>query len=309
MHDSSHEQAASVVSVDMGNLMAFDPRPIDTAQLKNDADFVKNMTKLNVQLLLNQLFNLPVERVEDVIVAKLPKCLTVIPREKPLPKAKPPTKWEQYAKLKGIQKKKKSRMVYDETTKEYRPTWGYNRKDDSTKNWIYEIKKNEDPYQDFFSKATQSKNERVAKNELQRLRNIARTTPKSGGKVPGVGLQPLFSHEKKTDQSQIKKALHMAKRADASMSKFSEKLSNEDKVTKGLGKKRKFDANFNVPSEKERQFKILEKLGSTKERSTKAKLHIDKAANKHIATENYENKMNRKPKAGSGRGKKTKLVW
>jgi len=31
----------------------------------------------------------------------------------------------------------------------------------------------------------------------------------------------------------------MAKTADASMSKFSEKLKTEDKVTKGLGKKRK----------------------------------------------------------------------
>lgn len=31
----------------------------------------------------------------------------------------------------------------------------------------------------------------------------------------------------------------MAKRADASMSKFSEKVKSEDKVTKGLGRKRK----------------------------------------------------------------------
>ena len=33
-------------------------------------------------------------------------------------KEKPLTKWEQYAKLKGIKKKKKSRMVFDETTKD-----------------------------------------------------------------------------------------------------------------------------------------------------------------------------------------------
>lgn len=31
----------------------------------------------------------------------------------------------------------------------------------------------------------------------------------------------------------------MAKRSDASMSKFSKKLTDEDKVTKGFGRKRK----------------------------------------------------------------------
>ena len=34
-----------------------------------------------------------------------------------LPKPKKETKWEAYAKLKGIQKKKKERMVWDETHK------------------------------------------------------------------------------------------------------------------------------------------------------------------------------------------------
>ena len=109
MHYKDAEQAASVVTIDLGNLMTFDPRPIDTVQLKKDPHHLHTIAKHSTQLLLEQLFNLPSERVEDVVVAKLPKGLTVIPREKPLPKAKPPTKWEMYAKLKGIQKKKKSR--------------------------------------------------------------------------------------------------------------------------------------------------------------------------------------------------------
>ena len=32
-----------------------------------------------------------------------------------LPKPKPPTRWEAYAKLKGIQNRKKERMVWDKT--------------------------------------------------------------------------------------------------------------------------------------------------------------------------------------------------
>lgn len=36
----------------------------------------------------------------------------------------------------------------------------------------------------------------------------------------------------------------MAKTADASMSKFSDKLKNEDKTTRGMGKKRKVTIYF-----------------------------------------------------------------
>jgi regulator of ribosome biosynthesis len=166
--------ANSVVDIDVGNLLAFDPRPIDSLHFKkNPNEHIKEICQISTQLLINQLFILPVDRVDDVLVAKLPKGVTLIPREKPLPKEKPLTKWEQYAKMKGIKKTKKNRMVYDENTKEWRPTWGYNRKNDTTKDWLIEIGKNEDPNQDFFAKRTQAKNERVAKNELQRLRNIA----------------------------------------------------------------------------------------------------------------------------------------
>lgn len=187
------ETATSVANIDLGNLLEFDPRPINGAEFKKDPNaFLKEMCTLGTQLLINQLFTLPVERVDDVIVAKLPRPSTILPREKALPKEKPLTKWEQYAKLKGIQKKKKSRKVYDEVSKTWKPTWGYNRKNDSTKDWLIEIKKNEDPNQDFFSKRTQEKNERVAKNELQRLRNIARSTKK---KVPGVGAEPTVLNE------------------------------------------------------------------------------------------------------------------
>ena len=41
----------------------------------------------------------------------------------------------------------------------------------------------------------------------------------------------------------------MAKTADASMSKFSEKLKTEDKVTKGLGKKRKVNITNSILKE------------------------------------------------------------
>lgn len=193
------ETAQAVVNLDLGNLMAFDPRPLVSNDLKG-TDYLKSTATTFTQLLIDRIFALPTEKVEDVFVVKLPTPETIIPREKPLPKAKPPTKWELYAKMKGIQKKKKSRMVFDEASGEWKPTWGYKRANDSTKDWCVEIKSNEDPNQDFFAKKTSEKNERAAKNELQRLRNIARATK---GKVPGVGITPTVSDANKPDKLKV----------------------------------------------------------------------------------------------------------
>jgi regulator of ribosome biosynthesis len=51
--------------------------------------------------LFNAIWELPTERVEEAVVAVLPPPSFVLPREKPAPKPKPLTKWEQYAKEKG----------------------------------------------------------------------------------------------------------------------------------------------------------------------------------------------------------------
>jgi regulator of ribosome biosynthesis len=176
------------IKVDVGNMSAFNPRPVNTKELKSNQDeYLLEHSCQSVQMIVNQLFKLPAQPVDDVIVVKLPKG-SILPREKSLPKTKAETKWEKYAKLKGIKKVKKPRKVYDEIKKEWRPTYGYKRKDDVTKDWLIEINKNErDVNQDFFAKRTSEKNERKAKNELQRLRNVGRSMK---SKVPGVGNNP-----------------------------------------------------------------------------------------------------------------------
>lgn len=40
--------------------------------------------------------------------------------------------------------------------------------------WIVEVPKNGDPYQDYFKKKEEQKSDLVSKNEYQRLRNIAK---------------------------------------------------------------------------------------------------------------------------------------
>lgn len=58
-----------------------------------------------------------------------------------MPKEKKQTVWEQFAKFKGIQKRKKSSHVYDEDRQEWRPRHGAkSKKNDPMANWITELK-------------------------------------------------------------------------------------------------------------------------------------------------------------------------
>lgn len=81
--------------------------------------YLKSLTRDNVQLLINKIWELPIERVDEAIMAKLPKPEYVLPRSRVIPKPKPLTKWQQFAKEKGIQTKKKgkSKLKWDEELK------------------------------------------------------------------------------------------------------------------------------------------------------------------------------------------------
>lgn len=50
----------------------------------NVEDYVRTLTRDNVQLLMNALFTIPTEVREDTVVIKLPAPVTRLPREKPV---------------------------------------------------------------------------------------------------------------------------------------------------------------------------------------------------------------------------------
>ncbi|XP_064595402.1 ribosome biogenesis regulatory protein homolog [Liolophura sinensis] len=282
------------VEIDEGNLLAVDTNPLTLKELNSQrGEYLRNLVRDNTQLLINKLWQLPVERQDDVVIAKLPDPTTVIPREKPIPKDKPQTRWEKYAKLKGIQNRKKSRMAWDEQKKEYRPRWGYKRAGDDTKDWVIEVPENADPYEDQFEKRMKSKKERVAKNELNRLRNIARAQKT---KVPGVGLTPTDTPTK----DHVGKALAVAKRSTASIGRFTESLPKE-KPSRFTGKKRQFEPNYgNIKSEKLKQLNILNLI-----LNKQPKLDVTKAVNSQMLEEETSRSQaprKEKQKAGGKRG-------
>ncbi|XP_068090904.1 ribosome biogenesis regulatory protein homolog [Hyperolius riggenbachi] len=280
---------------DLGNLLAVDPNPPDTKTFRqqNRADFLRSLARDNTQLLVNQLWTLPTQRIDEAVVVTLPDPVTRLPREKPVPKPRAPTRWEEFAKLKGIKKKKKTNLVWDENSKEWRRRWGYKRANDNTKDWLIEVPHTADPSDDQFAKRLKAKKERVAKNELNRLRNLARADK---GKVPGVGLTPISQPGK----DELTSAMHVAKRSTASMGRFQDKLPKE-KEPKNKGKKRKFQPLLgDFGAEKNKQLEILKLLGNNK-----PVLNVTKAVNKQMREEDAaEAAAKRRKTFKKGRGGK-----
>lgn len=90
---------------------------------------------------------------------ELPMVKTVFPRQKAIPKPKPLTRWEKFAKENQIVKRKRNSKVYDEVTGTYVRRWGYKsiKKLQQQRDIVYEVKEGEDPYADPFQRKSLEK--------------------------------------------------------------------------------------------------------------------------------------------------------
>ena len=97
---------------------------MNLALLCNSSDDPKQPVVELVQELIDGLFALPPADGNFRQIVKLPENTYVFPRHKPIP-IKTTTVWEEFAKSKGIQKRKRDRMVFDEATEEVRMYYYY----------------------------------------------------------------------------------------------------------------------------------------------------------------------------------------
>lgn len=132
------------------------------------------------------------------------------------------TKWEKFAREKGIVKRKRSKLVFDETSGEWVRRFGYNKASRTTNREADATPRVDNGYSskhdtivveekglleggknkrqakkafsgagagggDPFNEQEKAKKERVAKNERQRLTNIARSSGNSNASVPTSG--------------------------------------------------------------------------------------------------------------------------
>lgn len=250
-------------------------------------------------LLTSMIASLPISVNPDHgPIATLPLPSTALPRAKPLPKPKPLTKWQEFARKKGIpeKKKKEGKLVWDEDTKEWVPRWGYkgaNKKEEEQ--WIHEVPANkgecavwldgvtsngwcvhdtdsscsprplsDDDYDPSKAMKAERKKRKLA-NEAQRLRNVARATAaeaksKADKSGSGSSLVSPALQSKAQRKAQLEASSLRARASTASMGRFDKQLTGEER--KPRGQKRAFDPNeVDVADERKRSLAILGSLG------------------------------------------------
>ncbi|KAL0580716.1 Rhodanese-related sulfurtransferase [Marasmius crinis-equi] len=234
--------------VDAGFLTVTDPNPIEEETYNSNLEeHLQALARDGVQTLLANLFSLPTTSSPDGPLAQLPEPTTQLPRAKPLPKPKPLTKWEQFAKAKGIQKKRKDKKVWDEERQEWVNRWGRDGKNKQVEEqWATEVKLNADEDHDPRKAARDARKARVSKNEQQRLANIARAEQ--------------AADTRGARKTEIERNLAQSRISTASMGKFDKKLDGEKKLR---GVKRKFEANErSVQEEAKASLALLSRMES-----------------------------------------------
>lgn len=216
-------------------------------------EYLQSTAREGVQALVGALFSLPITRSEEGPLAQLPPPTTQLPRAKPLPKPKPPTKWEQFAKARGIQHRHKDKKVWDEERQEWVNRWGWkgtNKKEEVQ--WLTEVPANADVDYDPSKVARDKRKEKMAKNEKQHQANLARAQKTQGVSSSSSGA-PILERKK-----QIDRTLATTRTSTASMGKFDRRLEGEKKLK---GVKRKFEPT-EVPAsaEKSHNLELVSKL-------------------------------------------------
>jgi regulator of ribosome biosynthesis len=213
---------------------------------------LQELTTRTTQLLVKRIFECEHESSDAGPLAILPTEVSRLPREKRIPDPKPETKWEKFAREKGIQKKKKERMVFDEVSQTYAPRYGYKRlKTGIEDHVIVEVKKGHDPLVDPWEAAEKDKKDKVKTNAKNQQKNIIRALKKSGksvvstgqyepASVPGI---PIEMTKGKRGKAGLKTALQLVQHSTASMGMFDDKRQGEPE-RKISGKKRNFRDNI-----------------------------------------------------------------
>eukprot|EP00752_Nemacystus_decipiens_P018305 g16421.t1 len=242
-----HQDVEDDLQFDLRNLLVVNPHQVDEDALAEDSEeYLKGQAQAAVQSLINRLFVLPTVPSEVGPVATLPaKEDSLLPRAKPVPAPKAETRWDRFAKEKGITGSKRSRMIWDDDLKEWRPRHGYKRANDGVLNHaIVEVKAGKDPMVDPWSEARAEKKGRVEKNLSNRAKNIERA---GGGAKPGIPVDLIPGPKDgsggapaKRGKANTKGALELVQQSTASMGKFDEKRHAEPERRKGKGVRRAF---------------------------------------------------------------------
>ncbi|WVN85678.1 uncharacterized protein L203_100827 [Cryptococcus depauperatus CBS 7841] len=247
------------VHTDPALLAAFDNLPIDHEQYNQDIEqHLIQLTLSSTHALISALFTLPTNPSPSGPISQIPPPTTLLPREKPLPKPKPLTKWERFAKERGISHKKKEREVWDEEKQEWVSRWGYKGKNkQDEEQWLHEVKAGEDADQDPAKTARAERKARTAKNQKQQTANLAAAAKQSTAVV--ADSQEARKSARESRKSELNRSMLITKTSTASLGKFDQKIEGEPKAK---GVKRRFEATVqgDYGDEKQRALGVLKRV-------------------------------------------------
>jgi len=298
------------LEIDVGNLLVSDVGGLEFTMHNRDREQLAMGHARNVvQRLVASLFALPSETDVTGRFAQLPDGETTFPRARALPPSeKPLTKWEAFAKDKGIKKRKREKHVFDEQSDEWKRRHGYQRARDANEVLIMPGKWSEVPGQteDPFTREEREKRERVGKNQEKQNKNLMKAVATHGvkalpptlrlavtGKKGAVGANKLSKREMTAVAAQVA-------HSTASVGKFNAPVAGDDKI-KIRGKRRQFTSVTEVEAERTKSAELVQKLlRKDKERGGDL-FDVNKAA-RHIQQEKEKANRKRKSKPSSDKG-------
>lgn len=225
------------VYCDVGSLTLYDSNGYLENQLDTE-EKLKSIAEKNYRKLMSKLRQVQQDEVRemgerklehqvidydrDTEVIELPEAEVVFPRFKPLPTQKILSKWERFAKEKGIKKKKKrSRMVWSEEAQDFVPRWGFNS--------IKKIKEKGDIVREHKPGMTdpflESKIDKQMKRKRQKIKEMDNSLRKKGINPGKARRLNLNNH--KIKKKKIQKSLNNTQIANASLGKFDHKTNKE----------------------------------------------------------------------------------
>lgn len=258
--DSQANNAAHGIEVDAGGMLAVDTRQGLEGTLQARA-------VEGIEALVRAVFSLPSESTDEGRIVALPRGVYRLPREKPVPRERPATKWEQYAREKGIQKRRRrDRLVWDEEVQDFIPRYGKGSAKALEQQAVLPHSDKLEPGDDPFAAARREKRERVRQNKKKQAANLSRAHGQAGGKKKVNPMRSLSetvrgpSGKKHMPKTQLRDTVSVVQRSTASAGRFDKKVKGEPKKVIA-GKKRKLPESVPgksaLKAEQERNGKIL----------------------------------------------------
>ncbi|KAK4528037.1 hypothetical protein GAYE_SCF48G5971 [Galdieria yellowstonensis] len=231
------------VEVDLGSLSCADVRPVLQEETEED---LNERIRRAVEFLVHGLFTLPEQNSERKSLRELPTATTVVPRAKPIPKEKPLTKWQKFAKSRGIKKRKRDKFTWDEARGEFRPIHGYRSINDERDQAVMPHDPSLAPGESPFDRLKEGKRKRIENNRKNQERN-KRTLSK--GQISAL---PLKNEAR---SKYLDKYAKVAAISTSSLGKHGEKneVKSKNSSVKGIRKKKIIP----VGAERERTFRAV----------------------------------------------------